>query len=242
GRSATVHLPWSASILPTTARPPPNEAATVWREGVRCVAGTVRRDDCRRRRYNSRLPTRRGTARPRGVRVPGHNTRPLAYRFGMRAAGRSGRARSFATGRLFVTAARHNGADVRPLADSLIARAAASGGQLTSAEVANAVEDAEVNPSLAKKLLRTLAEAGVTVVVDDSNNRRRVAAARSATPASRAATAKAAPPVAEAKPAKAAKAAPERVKLEAVQDPEPAKAAPAKRATARKAEAAAPVE
>jgi RNA polymerase primary sigma factor len=92
-----------------------------------------------------------------------------------------------------VTEARQSGTpDVRALTDALLARAAGSGGQLRSTEVAQAVEAAEVTPSQAKKLVRTLAEAGVTVVVDDSaNSRRRVAAARSATPASRATTAKA---------------------------------------------------
>ncbi len=101
-----------------------------------------------------------------------------------------------------MTEARHSGADVRTLTDALLARAAGSGGQLRSAEVARAVEDAEVTPSQAKKLLRALAEAGVTVVVDDSTNgKRRVAAARSATPASKATTAKATrKPVADAEP------------------------------------------
>jgi RNA polymerase primary sigma factor len=76
----------------------------------------------------------------------------------------------------------------------LIARATTTGGQLTSAELAHAVEAADVTPAQAKKLLRALAESGVTVVVDDSaSGRRRVAAARSATPASKATTAKAAP-------------------------------------------------
>ncbi|MCW2642148.1 MAG: polymerase subunit sigma, partial [Dactylosporangium sp.] len=74
----------------------------------------------------------------------------------------------------------------------LIARATTTGGQLTSADVAHAVESAEVTPAQAKKLLRALAESGVTVVVDDSGSgRRRVAAARAATPASKATTAKA---------------------------------------------------
>jgi RNA polymerase primary sigma factor len=83
---------------------------------------------------------------------------------------------------------------VRTLTDALIAHAANSAGHLTSAEVAQAVEDAEVTPSQAKKLLRSLAEAGVVVVVDGSaSSRRRVAAARSATPASKATTAKATP-------------------------------------------------
>jgi RNA polymerase primary sigma factor len=91
-----------------------------------------------------------------------------------------------------VTEARQTGADVRSLTDSLIAHAANAGGQLTSAEVARAVESAEVTPAQAKKILRALAEAGVTVVVDGSASTRprRVAAARSATPASKATTAK----------------------------------------------------
>jgi RNA polymerase primary sigma factor len=81
----------------------------------------------------------------------------------------------------------------------LIARAAAAGGQVTSAEVAASVEAADVTAAQAKKLLRSLAEAGVTVVVDESGNgRRRVAAARATTPASKAATARA-----EARPAMA---------------------------------------
>jgi RNA polymerase primary sigma factor len=96
-------------------------------------------------------------------------------------------------GRSFVTAARQPGADVRSLADSLISHAATNGGHLTSAEVARAVESSDVTPTQAKKLLRSLADAGVTVVVDDSGaGRRRVAAARAATPASKATTAKAA--------------------------------------------------
>jgi len=108
-----------------------------------------------------------------------------------------------ASGRSFVTEARQTGTDVRTLTDALIAHAAGSGGQLTSAAVARAVEDAEVTPSQAKKLLRTLAEAGVTVVVDDSADaRRKVSAARSATPASKVTTAKATPRPA-AKPAAA---------------------------------------
>jgi RNA polymerase primary sigma factor len=93
-----------------------------------------------------------------------------------------------------VTEARQSGAEIRILADELMARAAGSGGQLTSAEIAQVVQDAEVNSSQMKKLLRTLAEAGVTVAVDDSAHaRRRVAAARAATPASKATTAKASP-------------------------------------------------
>jgi RNA polymerase primary sigma factor len=106
-----------------------------------------------------------------------------------------------------VTEARHTGADVRSLTDTLIAHAEGAGGQLTSAEVVRAVEAAEATPAEAKKVLRALADAGITVVVDGSASTRprRVAAARSATPASKAATAKAIKPT-----------------LRAVQDPTPA--------------------
>nr|WP_239542814.1 RNA polymerase sigma factor [Micromonospora terminaliae] len=97
----------------------------------------------------------------------------------------------FASGRSFVTEPRQTGADVRSLTDTLIAHAQSAGGQLTSAQLARTVESAEVTPAQAKKILRALSEAGVTVVVDGSaSTRRRVAAARSATPASRATTAK----------------------------------------------------
>jgi RNA polymerase primary sigma factor len=101
-----------------------------------------------------------------------------------------------------VTEARQTGADVRSLTDSLIAHAERAGGQITSAEVAHSVESAEVTPAQAKKILRALSDAGVTVVVDGSaSTRRKVAAARSASPASKATTAKA---------TKATKAAPDR--------------------------------
>ncbi|GAB7043103.1 MULTISPECIES: RNA polymerase sigma factor [Catenuloplanes] len=111
--------------------------------------------------------------------------------------------------------ARHTGADVRSLTDILIASAERAGGQLTSAELARSVEAAEVTPAQAKKILRALADAGVTVVVDGSASTRRprVAAARSATPASKATTAKATKAVAKkaapaATPKQAAPAAP----------------------------------
>ncbi len=121
---------------------------------------------------------------------------------------------ALASGRSFVTEARQT-ADVRTLTDALVAHAATAGGQLTSAEVAHAVADADVTPAQAKKLLRALADAGVTVAVDDSStNRRKVAAARSATPASRAATAKAAP----ASKAAPAKAVPTKPRLTSVPD------------------------
>jgi RNA polymerase primary sigma factor len=100
----------------------------------------------------------------------------------------------------------------------LIARATRSDGQVTSAEVAHAVESAEVTPAQAKKLLRTLADSGVTVVVDDSRNgRRRVAAARAATPASKATTAKAPTPATPR--AAAAKKAPAKPAAEAAANP-----------------------
>src|SRR4051812_14977073 len=92
-----------------------------------------------------------------------------------------------ASGRSFVTEARQTGADVRSITDILIAHAEQAGGQITSAQVAQTVESADVTPTQAKKILRTLAEAGVTVVVDGSaGSRRKVSAARAATPASKA--------------------------------------------------------
>jgi len=155
-----------------------------------------------------------------------------------------------------VTEARHSGADVRTLTDTLLARAAGAGGQLRSAEVARAVEDAEVTPSQAKKLLRTLAEAGVTLVVDDSaSGRQRVAAARAATtPASKATTAKAtrkaAEPAVKAEPAKAggtakkaAEAAGKRTAPRQATKPDPAVEPPAGKAPPAKAvKAARPVK
>ncbi|MCP2324764.1 RNA polymerase primary sigma factor [Hamadaea flava] len=102
-----------------------------------------------------------------------------------------------------MTEARQIGADVRSLTDALLAQAAEAGGQLTQAEIARSVEAAEVTPTQAKKLLRALFEAGVTVVADGRTAKapaKKVAAARSATPASKATTAKATP----AKPAERA--------------------------------------
>ncbi|GLW28710.1 hypothetical protein Areg01_16500 [Actinoplanes regularis] len=99
-----------------------------------------------------------------------------------------------ASGRSFVTEAHQNGADVRSLTEALITHAQGAGGQLTSAQVAHTLESAAVNPAQAKKILRGLVDAGITVVVDGSaSTRRKVAAARSATPASKATTAKTAP-------------------------------------------------
>ncbi|MGK5678554.1 RNA polymerase sigma factor [Actinoplanes sp. URMC 104] len=142
-----------------------------------------------------------------------------------------------ASGRSFVTEAHQNGADVRSLTEALIAHAQGAGGQLTSAEVAHTLESAEVNPAQAKKILRGLVDAGVTVVVDGSaSTRRKVAAARAATPASKATTAKAAPARKAPAPApKQAAAAPE-----AGEEPPAvaASAAAAKKAPAKKAAAA----
>jgi RNA polymerase primary sigma factor len=150
-----------------------------------------------------------------------------------------------------VTEAHQTGADVRSLTEALIAHAQGAGGQITSAEVVQTVESAEVTPAQAKKILRALVDAGVTVVVDGSaSTRRRVSAARSATPASKATTAKATkPPVKKATPAEAeaegatkaapAKSAPRKA-AEALADGVAAvKAAPAKAARAAKAAAGA---
>jgi len=92
-----------------------------------------------------------------------------------------------------VSEARRTAADIRSLTNALIAQAEAAGGQITSAQVARTVEDANVTPAQAKKVLRALAEAGVTVVVDGSVGSR-VAAARASSPAARATTARATAP------------------------------------------------
>ncbi|WP_275414016.1 sigma-70 factor domain-containing protein, partial [Micromonospora phaseoli] len=141
-----------------------------------------------------------------------------------------------------MTEPRQTGADVRSLTDTLIAHAQSAGGQLTSAQLARTVESAEVTPAQAKKILRALSEAGVTVVVDGSaSTRRRVAAARSATPASRATTAKttkkaAAPapkqaPSAEEAPAPAPRKATSRKATGTTAEVAAKAAAPAKRST-----------
>ncbi|WP_433721365.1 RNA polymerase sigma factor [Actinoplanes sp. CA-051413] len=138
-----------------------------------------------------------------------------------------------------MTEAHQTGADVRSLTEALIAHAQGAGGQITSAEVVQTVESADVTPAQAKKILRALVDAGVTVVVDGSaSTRRRVAAARAATPASKATTAK-------ATRAPAKKAAPEQKQPGTEDDaaaPSPAavakKAAPAKKAAAAARKAA----
>ncbi len=76
---------------------------------------------------------------------------------------------------------RQTGADVRSITDTLITRARQAGGRIGSAVVAQVVEGAAITPEQAKKVLRALADAGVTVVVDGSASlrRRRAVAARS---------------------------------------------------------------
>ncbi|WP_320064635.1 RNA polymerase sigma factor [Micromonospora sp. RTGN7] len=135
-----------------------------------------------------------------------------------------------------MTEPRQTGADVRSLTDTLIAHAQSAGGQLTSAQLARTVESAEVTPAQAKKILRALAEAGVTVVVDGSvGTRRRVAAARSATPASRATTAKTTKKAAAPAPKQAAGA-------DDASAPAPRKAAARKATTDTVAKAAVPAK
>ncbi|MEU8656778.1 sigma-70 family RNA polymerase sigma factor, partial [Actinoplanes philippinensis] len=131
-----------------------------------------------------------------------------------------------------MTEAHQNGADVRSLTEALITHAQGAGGQLTSAQVAHTLESAAVNPAQAKKILRALVDAGITVVVDGSASTRRpkVAAARSTTPASRATTAKTAP-------AKKAAPAPKQAAPAIGGDATPApakKAAPVRKAAAAK--------
>jgi RNA polymerase primary sigma factor len=146
-----------------------------------------------------------------------------------RCAGQTATLNLIASGRSFVTEAHQTGADVRSLTEALIAHAQGAGGQITSAEVVQTVESAEVTPAQAKKILRALVDAGVTVVVDGSvSTRRKVAAARAATPASKATTAKATP----------AKKAPAPAPQQAATADEAAE--PARKAAPRKTAAAAP--
>ena len=89
--------------------------------------------------------------------------------------------RSLLPGRSSVSETRQTGADVRSITDTLITRARQAGGRIGSAVVAQVVEGAAITPEQAKKVLRALADAGVTVVVDGSASlrRRRAVAARS---------------------------------------------------------------
>ncbi|NUQ89663.1 MAG: RNA polymerase sigma factor [Glycomyces artemisiae] len=136
-------------------------------------------------------------------------------------------------GRLLVTDARPTGTDVNSLTDSLLALARESNGQLTSATVAQVLESASASPAEGKKVLRALAEADVTVVVDGSSStRKRVPAARTAT-SSRTTTAKAAKKTAVKKTA-AKKAAPAAETDEAEAPVKKAAKKTAKKAAAKK--------
>jgi RNA polymerase primary sigma factor len=154
-----------------------------------------------------------------------------------------------------VTEARQSEPDVRSLTDTLMAHAAEAGGELTAAAVARAVEEADVSPVQAKKLLRSLSDAGVTVLVDGSRSiggRRKVAAARSASPAAKVTTAKA--PAKRAAPAKSETTGPEaavplrkttapkQTAKETVGTAEDVPARPAKAAKAPAVKAAAPAK
>ncbi|GAA4898701.1 RNA polymerase primary sigma factor [Stackebrandtia albiflava] len=147
-----------------------------------------------------------------------------------------------------MTDASPNGTDVRSLTESLLQLASDRGGQLTSADVAGFLENAAVAPAQGKKILRALAEAEVTVIVDGSASMRRtVAAARSATPASKATTAKTTAKKATKKATTrktaprqpAAADAPEATETVEAADTadKPVKKAAAKKATAKKAAA-----
>ena len=137
-----------------------------------------------------------------------------------------------------MTDASPNGTDVRSLTESLLQLASDRGGQLTSADVAGFLEKASVAPAQGKKILRALAEADVTVVVDGSASTRRTVAARSATPASKATTAKATKKTAKKTTKKAAKKTTAAASAETADtESKPAKAAKkaAKKTTAKKA-------
>ncbi|GAA2162423.1 MULTISPECIES: RNA polymerase sigma factor [Glycomyces] len=138
-----------------------------------------------------------------------------------------------------MTDARPTGTDVNSLTDSLLALARESNGQLTSATVAQVLESVQASPAEGKKVLRALAEAEVTVVVDGSaSTRKRVPAARTAT-SSRTTTAKTAKKATVKKTAKKAAAAPATVEAGAGEtDEAPVKKAAkktAKKAVAKKA-------
>ena len=132
---------------------------------------------------------------------------------------------------------RHTGADVQSLTEALIAHAAAAGGALPSAEVGRTLEEADVSPTQAKQLLRTLAEAGVTVVVDANppapSRSNRVVAARASTSAARATTVKAT----ATRSAKTDSTKTDSAKTDSAKT-DSAKAAPAKAEPAAEAEAA----
>ena len=119
------------------------------------------------------------------------------------------------------------GADIQSITDALLRHAADAGGQLTSAEVGRTVEEAQLPPTQAKKVIRALAQEGVHVVDGSTEPSRSAVAARSATAASRATTVKVdeadptegTAPDAEAKPAKATRT--RAAKLAVVEDVAP---------------------
>ncbi|BCJ29369.1 RNA polymerase sigma factor [Actinocatenispora sera] len=151
-------------------------------------------------------------------------------------------------------AASSAGSDVRAVTDSLVAQADSSG-HLTSADVARVLAAAEVTPAQGRKILKALAQAGVTVVVDGSAGtakRRRATPTRPATAgkaasSTRPAVTRSTPaatqpspatvtePVPAAEPAAAAEPA------ETEPAAEPAKKAPAKKAAKKAAAAKKPV-
>jgi RNA polymerase primary sigma factor len=92
-----------------------------------------------------------------------------------------------------VTELRHTGADIQSITETLLAHAAAAGGQLASADVGRRLEQAHVTPAQAKKLLRTLTEAGVLVFDGSTSDRPTVVPARAATAASKATTVRTTP-------------------------------------------------
>ncbi|HLU33142.1 MAG TPA: sigma-70 family RNA polymerase sigma factor, partial [Natronosporangium sp.] len=132
--------------------------------------------------------------------------------------------------------ARHTGADVRSLTRSLIAHAGGAGGRIASTALAEAVESAAVTPDQARKVLRALADAGVTVVVDATPGPRRTAAARSATPASSATTARTSRPAKSAGQSKSSQAKSGQAKTGQAKTGE-GKASPAKSGQAKTARA-----
>jgi RNA polymerase primary sigma factor len=148
------------------------------------------------------------------------------------------------------------GADIQSITEALLTRAANSGGQLTSAEVGASLEQAQVPPAEAKRVVRALTEAGVLVFDGTRPSRARVVAARAATAASKTTTVKAGPDAettADAPATKATKASRSKpAKLAAVPDAdvetavddadEGAKPATTKKAPATKAAAKKPVE
>jgi RNA polymerase primary sigma factor len=140
------------------------------------------------------------------------------------------------------------------LVESLVERAQPSA-TLPAREVAEII-GAEITPTEGKKVLKRLADAGVTLTVDDTAapSRRRVAAARAASPAARATTAKTtskstksgeegsapkkASKTAAAKPAKTADAGADDATAKATKATKPAKKSTKKEVTAGEGEVA----